>query len=333
MSSRAANSNSADARWIGRLVVLMAVGATVYVAAIVWAGSAQTLRSIGAIGVVAFAIGALAAFISYLFRFARWQMILARLGHRLPAGFSFRVYLAGLALTTSPAKLGETLRSALLLPHGVPLPHSLAAFFADRLADVIGVALLGAVAGLLAGERQPALEAIAAIVFIGAMIAVMLMHRPSWSRVLHAIDKTTYFGRFVAALAAPVSAWAQVWSMRRAPLYALAAFVAFGIQGLVFAGYVAMVAPQVDAAQCVAIFASSTLIGAASMIPGGLGAMEAAMVVQLGARGVAAPDAIAAVVITRASTLWFGMILGATTLLGLAGARAPRTQAAQREPK
>ena len=260
-------------------------------------------------------------------------MILARLGHRLPAGFSLRVYLAGLALTTSPAKLGETLRSALLLPRGVPLPHSLAAFFADRLADVIGVALLGAVAGLLAGERQPTLEAIAAVVFIGAMIAVVLVHRPSWSRVLHTIDKTTHFGRFVAALAAPLSAWAQVWSMRRAPLYALAAFVAFGIQGLVFAGYVGMVAPQVDAAQCVAIYASSTLIGAASMIPGGLGAMEAAMVVQLGARGVAAPDAVAAVVVTRASTLWFGMILGATTLLGLAGARAPRTQAVQRGPK
>ena len=121
-----------------------------------------------------------------------------------------------------------------------------------------------------------------------------------------------------AAVASVASAWAKAWSARRSIFYALAAVFAFGVQGLVFAAFVHTVAPHIATLLCVAIYASSTLVGAASMMPAGLGAMEAAMVVQLAARGVATPDAVAAVVATRAATLWFGMIVGMVMLLGLA---------------
>jgi len=307
----------ANPRWIARLLVLLAVGASIYVVAAVWAGSTQTSNSIERIGVVSLLVGTVAASSSYLARFARWQVILACLGHRLPMGFGLRTYLAGLALTTSPAKLGETLRSVILLGRGVPVPRSLAAFFADRLADVIGVALLGATAGLVGGDRQPILEAIAVAVFLGAATVAALIRSRHWQRAVCLIGHGRRSGLLLAAIAAPASAWAGVWTTRRSFAFAAAALVAFGIQAGVFAAYVGLVTPHIKTASCAAIFASSTLIGAASMIPGGLGAMEAAMVLQLTGRGAALPDALAAVAATRISTLWFGMVLGAVMLAGL----------------
>jgi uncharacterized membrane protein YbhN (UPF0104 family) len=317
-----------ESRWIRGLVVFLAAGAALYVIGIVWAGSEQTLRSIEVIGAVALAAGTLTSLSSYLFRFARWQLILLGLGHSLPTVFSLRVYLAGLALTTSPGKLGETLRSALLLQHGVPLPHSLAAFFADRLGDVIGVALLGATAGLITGNRLPILEATAGIVFGSSLIAAGVVRSPWWNRMLLAAGSQARFARIVIPVASVASAWAKVWVARRSVVYSLAAVIAFGIQGLVFAAFVKTVAPWVDTVISVEIYASSTLIGAASMIPAGLGAMEAAIVLQLTAQGVTTPAAVAVAVATRVATLWFGMIVGALMLLGLARVHLPRGETA-----
>ena len=310
-------------RWLTPLIVLLALAVAAVAAAAVWAGSAQTWSAITSIGLLAFVAGTLVASTSYAFRFARWQWLLWLLGHRLPAGFSARVYLGGLALSPTPGKVGETMRSALLLPHGVPLGDSLAAFFADRLSDVIGVAALAALVAAAGGSRQPVFETVAALTFATALAAAALL-RGGRLQPLRFRWRQAARGRpWLAALAAPARAWAGLWSAPRSVLFAAVAAAAFGIQGLVFGAFVQAVAPQIGLLTCVAIFSSATLIGAASMIPGGLGAMEAALAWQLTERGVAWPQALAAVVATRAATLWCGTALGALMLASLASSAAP----------
>ena len=55
------------------------------------------------------------------------------------------------------------------------------------------------------------------------------------------------------------------------------------------------------------IFFFATLAGAASMIPGGLGSQAAPMIGLLTLNGVGSAQAIAATVILRVATLWFGV--------------------------
>jgi len=58
------------------------------------------------------------------------------------------------------------------------------------------------------------------------------------------------------------------------------------------------------------IYGLSTLIGALSMLPGGLGGVEAAMLLMLSSLGISPATAVAPVVLLRFSTLWFGSLLG-----------------------
>jgi uncharacterized protein (TIRG00374 family) len=109
-----------------------------------------------------------------------------------------------------------------------------------------------------------------------------------------------------------------VWTFPRSLLFAAFAFLAYGIQALVLAMYVRTLSTAVEIGHCVYIFASSTLIGAASMIPAGLGAMEAAVVYQLTSTGISFPDAIAVAIAHRLSTLWFATGLGVAAMLSLA---------------
>ncbi|HZE29413.1 MAG TPA: lysylphosphatidylglycerol synthase domain-containing protein, partial [Gaiellaceae bacterium] len=52
--------------------------------------------------------------LNYLLRFWRWQRYLATLELEVPAGRSLSIFVAGLTMTITPAKLGELLKSGLL---------------------------------------------------------------------------------------------------------------------------------------------------------------------------------------------------------------------------
>ncbi|MFO0157773.1 MAG: lysylphosphatidylglycerol synthase domain-containing protein, partial [bacterium] len=146
--------------WIRALVVFIGIGAALYLGAVVASGADETRAALTRLGWPLAIVGTSAASLAYLVRFARWHWIIRVLPAHVPWLLNLRVYMAGLALTSSPAKIGETLRSALLLEHGVAVQRSLGAFLADRGADVIGMAALGAVAGVIAGQRAPVLEVI-----------------------------------------------------------------------------------------------------------------------------------------------------------------------------
>ena len=82
--------------------------------------------------------------LNYWLRFERWHAYLAVLGDRLPRLRHMTIYLAGFALTTTPGKAGEALRSVYLAPFGVSYKNSLAALFTERLIDFLAIVFLAA---------------------------------------------------------------------------------------------------------------------------------------------------------------------------------------------
>jgi uncharacterized protein (TIRG00374 family) len=62
---------------------------------------------------------------------------------------------------------------------------------------------------------------------------------------------------------------------------------------------------------------NATLLGAASMVPGGLGTMEASLVFQLMGHGAEKADAVAIAITTRCVTLWCGVFIGLISFAGV----------------
>lgn len=287
-------------------LIVVVLAATGYIGLAIWVGWGELISAFQRIGVPALLGGALAVTSSLLFRFGRWQLIMIRIGARLPAMASLRVYVAGLALTASPGKVGETLRSALLLRWRVPVGASLAAFVVDRLCDVVGVAALAAWTG-----PAPALWIATAVAALGAGVLVhaaatgRLPSAPlAWlaaNRVLRPLRRVLATGR---------TGFRRIWSLPRALAYSAIGALAYAIQALVFAAFVTTLRPELSALRAAGIYAVATLTGAASMVPGGLGVMELASIALLVGDGMPLPDATAAVVATRAVTLWFAILLG-----------------------
>lgn len=305
-----------DQRTMRALVLFVGAAVALYLAAIFWFGWQDAAGALAALGLDTLLIGAGLASSSYLWRFGRWEYALRHFGYALPRAHHLAVYLSGLALTATPGKSGETFRSALLLQQGVRVRHSLAAFVVDRATDVLGMCLLGFCSAWLVGQQHvwAWLATFAAMLLTSRLLAGLLLHPRAdawWNWLLE--------GRpWLAAVKggqAIFESWASLWTLPRVTAFSIAAMLAYGTQALVFAWFCHAAGTGLPAPLCVLIFVQATLFGAASMIPGGLGAMEAALVLQMSERGVDYAVAVSLAIAIRLVTLWLGMALGALGLL------------------
>lgn len=297
-------------RAIRAVVMLVAAAAAIYLALAFYVGWRDLASAIASLGVAALLGGAALASLNYLLRFARWRDLLRRMGQRLPLSDDLRIYLSGLALTATPGKVGETIRSALLLRWRVPVGASLTAFFVDRLTDLIGVLLLAAATG----NRSIWWALAAAAAAVGVALRVVFSARGS-ERIAQWLERRHRLAGLVRLLRSGMAQYVTVWRGARVLGYVVIAVLAYGIQAVVFAVYVERLWSGADWIASLHIFATATLAGAASMIPGGLGAMEIALIAQLAASGMPLIPATAAAVAVRAVTLWFAILLGLLCLL------------------
>jgi uncharacterized membrane protein YbhN (UPF0104 family) len=250
--------------------------------------------------------------VSYLLRFSRWHHFIVALGHKVPIFRNLEIYLAAFALTLTPGKAGETIRSVYLHPYGVSYPHSIGAFVSERLLDLVAVGALASLAvSMFPEQRLWMFAAIACIVIVTLLLR---------SRLLSLIGRRAAGSSIVGYSANLVATVRFLLSGRRAAVAVPLSLMAWMAQGVSLYLIVHALGYELTASTVVAIYCLSILAGAASFIPGGLGATEAAIVLLLSAAGVGQTDAITASLISRSLTLWLAIGIGvvAMTKAGLA---------------
>jgi len=114
--------------------------------------------------------------LSYFLRFARWHHFIGALGHRVPIFRNLEIYLAAFALTLTPGKAGETIRSVYLYPYGVSYPHSIGAFVSEQLLDLVAVGALASLAvSMFPKQRLWMFTAIACIAIVILLLRSRLL--------------------------------------------------------------------------------------------------------------------------------------------------------------
>lgn len=293
-------------RWLPALSLSILAAAALYLAVIVGSDAqavAAAARRIGA-GVWA-AILALSV-LNYGLRFLRWELYLRHLGHGLPRARHAAIYTAGFALTTTPGKAGEAIRSLYLHAHRVPYAQSLAALFAERLLDLLAMLLLALLGALALGWGR-------GWVVAGALplaVVVIVLRSPGFRRGLSALALPARLARWRERFMRLFDASAALLSPKLLLLALALGVVSWGAEGVGLYLVTQVLAPEVTLGLAIGIYALAMLGGAASFMPGGLGGAEAVMGALLVLAGAPLPEAVAATLICRAATLWFAILLG-----------------------
>ncbi len=290
-------------------VALAALG---YLGLSLWAGWRDVVAAVTQLGPLVL-LGLLALSLSnYLLRFWRWGRYLALLDAPVAWRINLKAYFAGFALTTSPGKLGETLRSVLLKPHGVPAAASLAAFFAERASDLLSILVLTAV-GLWA---YPAARPVVGLTLAGVVLALLLVQ---WTALIAAVDRWAAarpqkWAMLIVRLCEIVLHFRRCFSLPAMSMGLLVGVIAWLAEGVGFWWLLAALGHPLPLVTAVFIYAFAMLIGGLSFLPGGLGSSEAVMIGLLAMNGFPEASAVTATLICRLATLWFAVGLGAVFL-------------------
>jgi uncharacterized protein (TIRG00374 family) len=225
------------------------------------------------------------------------------------------VFGAGLSLSITPGKFGELIKSYLLRDlHGVPAIRTAPIVIAERVSDLIALLVLAVAGVVVYGVATTAAAAAAALIAVG--LVLLAWPRPTRA-LIDAVTHAAPLRRFRASLHDMYASLAAL--CRPATLAAATALAvpAWGCECIGFALIVnAFPGAHVDLGLAVAIYAGTTIAGALSFLPGGLGVTEGVMAMWL-VRGAARLDRSAAVdatLLTRLATLWFAVGLGLVCL-------------------
>ena len=285
------------------LIILLGVAVYIYFLS-TSEDSAELKEKISLLSINNLIIPITLSLISYLLRFIRWRLILKQLGHKLSIKNDLICYLSGFALTMTPGKSGETIRSAFLLQAQVPFQTSLSAFILERSFDLL---IVGLIATLLIFAPFVTLllflSALTTLSFIGSRLAdqkhdAHKINLPSFLlRLLHMISRAS-----IALKPKPIAT------------YALLGFAAWGAQGLGFYYIVCLFTQDIALLNAISTYCAALFIGAASLIPGGIGVTEGSLSWLLQTQGLDQNSAILSALISRGCTLWLAVAIGCSAL-------------------
>jgi uncharacterized protein (TIRG00374 family) len=245
---------------------------------------------------------------NYALRFLKWDYYLRCLKIKISRRDSAGIFLGGLSMSITPVKLGETFKSYLLKEfHGVEISKTVPIVFAERFTDLIGLIILASI-GYSAFKYGR--EVLLITIFAVSIVIIVIQSEKMFEKLVN----VPLISRFAETLR---------------NLY-LSAYTLFNIKNLMIAVALSIFSWFFE---CLALFfvlkgfrldinfllpifafSFSTIAGAVSMVPGGLGVAESSMAGILIFSGITKTIAIASTLIIRFCTLWFGVLVGLLTL-------------------
>ena len=255
----------------------------------------------------------LATLFNYTLRFLKWHYYIRQIGARnLPWPQSLRLFVAGFPLAVTPGKVGEALKGVWLRSlTGIPVARGISVVVAERISDGLAVLGLSTVGVIAYPQYWPAFL----LILVGLLAVVVISQiRPAALWLLNQGERVRPLRSLVGGLR---EFYEGSFSLFRPGVTLLAVglgAVSWLGEGIGF--YLLLVglglAPGWNLLS-LAVFtlAFSTVVGAVSALPGGLGAAEASiagMLILLG--GIPGAAASAGTLLIRLATLWFGVSLG-----------------------
>lgn len=295
-------------RLIKSVLISTVVGVLLYAAATL-AGDYQAIsRALLSFPLDTLALVLLLVVVGWLMRGWRFYYYLQSNSADVPLGYSIASFLAGFALTSTPGKLGEAVKGVFLKQdYGVSVTRVVGIVMMERLMDLAGVLLLASFSVLLFKGWEKVFLACAGLVIAGGVFLCMeRLYRPvlEWfgrfrilsgicSKVLGILEtgRSLVTGR-ILAVGLVVSTIA--WGMESVSLYLI-------LQGFKL---------QSTLLQANFVYCISTLVGALSMLPGGIGGTEAGMIGLLKFMGISYTEGLPSVLLIRLCTLWFAIAVG-----------------------
>lgn len=235
-------------------------------------------------------------------RFLKWEYLLKNVDVNLPLSTSFYIFGSGLIMIMTPGKLGGVWKSWLIRDEEeIPISRTMPVVATERITDLLGVLSISLL-GVFAFDRSPFVILYLTIPIIGTIILLQYERVCYW--LLNRIEQVPIAGQKVDALRNFYENSRELLRFRPLGITTALSICSWGLEcvgmWLVLQGFNA----EVSLVAAAFVFALASILGAVSLLPGGLGVTEGSMTGLLLLFGVERATAASTTLVVRAATLW-----------------------------
>jgi uncharacterized membrane protein YbhN (UPF0104 family) len=246
-------------------------------------------------------------------RYLKWEYLLGELAIDVPTGESVQIFGSGLIMILTPGKLGEVWKAWLVRDcTGTPVEETMPVIAIERVTDLLAVLLISLVGVLVLGYSPTVFFALA----LGLVAAVAALRHPAvGDRLLALLRVLPVVGRKADALETLYHNARQLLAVRPLGVTTALSVCSWGLECVGLWLVLQGLGVDVGVLAAAFVFAVSSILGAVSLLPGGVGVTDGSMIGLLAVFGVDRGAAVSATLIVRAATLWFVAVLAVVVYL------------------
>lgn len=295
-----------------KILITIALGGIVYLGFSLYASYEDVVKALENFHWILFPVLVVLSFLNYITRFIKWDYYLSLINVKIKKLDSFSIFLSGLVMSVTPGKVGEFLKSYLVKEiDETPISKTVPVVIAERITDSLSIILI-----ILLGAYFFDVAKYFVLFFTALLIGVIfiLSNKKISLVIISFLERFKFFEKHLHKV--HMAYESSFVLLSPLPLFKmiLLSLVGWFFECLEY--YIILKDFNIDVSLFWASFSYgfSTMVGAISMIPGGLGFTEGSMTFLLVKRHFSKNLAVASTILVRIVTLWFAVLVGIISL-------------------
>ena len=251
--------------------------------------------------------------VSWIPLIIKWHFLLKNSRINVPLTKSIAIFFSGSAFEVTPGQIGILIKSQLLkTSSNISRTKTVPIVIVEKIYDLIGAILASVIGIIILG-----MEFYLIIIAISSLVVIFffMYHKPASELFFDRITKLKFFSKYVENISEFNEVIKKSTNVKVATICILLALTYwFMVSAAAYYTLIAFDVNVLDYLKVLAIYTTSSLLGAISFIPGGIGITEGSIAGLFTLNGIDVSTALILSVMIRVLTLWYTVGVGFVAL-------------------
>ena len=247
--------------------------------------------------------------LSWIVLFLRWHLLLKNSDIIIPKKENFKIYMTGFAMSATPGKIGELIKSHMLhSKYDIPKKNTIPIIISEQFYNIIGILIIS-ILGLFYFDFS-----IYALALTGTLYIIMYFlfsSEKSFQKFMNFVSQRKILKKYVPSLSDSYLILKRSTTTKISIISSLLSVVFWFIESVI--AYLVLLSFDISSLeflQLAATYTTSIIIGVVSFLPMGIGVVEGSLAGFFSYQGIELSLALTLVIFIRIFTRWYGVIVG-----------------------
>ncbi|MFO7526104.1 MAG: lysylphosphatidylglycerol synthase transmembrane domain-containing protein [Ignavibacteriaceae bacterium] len=296
-----------------RIFISIAFAGIIYLGFSIYADFNQVLESFKHFSWTLLPLLLLLSLFNYLSRYLKWNYYINLLEIKLKKWDSFSIFCSGLIMSITPGKFGELFKAYLVKQiNNEPVSKSAPIIFAERVTDFLSLVIISLIGAYIFNYGREI------IIIIGIMLIagiIILSNKTIAAVIIKLFSKNKFLKKHTISISNAYDSSYKLLAIIPLIKMTLLSVISWGFECLGYYLILANLKIELSLMWASFAYAFATIVGAVSMLPGGLGVTEGSLSYLVIDQGYPKDVAFASTFIVRIITLWFAVLIGVISVL------------------